>query len=141
MTFKRASTIIGPPANALAEALESVTDEELQTVAEYNAQSYQLLYVSEQVAEKHGGIGGVEEEADSLFDYYHIDFLERDLLEDMLWLGEVGTFVTFLDHGIVIRAHTDCAAVFVALDVTASVDDVQITIENTLHETQRQTSD
>jgi len=84
------------------------------------------------VAEHHGGLGGVEEEADSLFDYYHIDFLERDLLADMLWLGEVGTFVTFFDHGIVVRAHTDSAAVFVALDVTASVDDVQITIENTL---------
>lgn len=89
MAFKRASTIVGPPANALAEALESVTDDELQTVAEYNAQSYELLYVSERVAEKHGGLDGVEEETDSLFDYYHIDFLERDLLEDILWLGEV----------------------------------------------------
>ena len=141
MTFKRASTIVGPPADALAEALESITDEELQAIAEYNARSYELLYVSERVAEKHGGIDGVEDEAASLFDYYHIDFLERDLLEDMLWLGEVGTFVTFLDHGIVVRAHTGCAAVFIALDVTASIDDVQITIENTLQRARPQGSD
>lgn len=134
MMFKRASSIIGSRANALAEGLEAVADDELQVIAEYDAQSYRLLYVSDRIAEKHGGLDGVEEEADSLFDYYHIDFLERDLLEDMLWLGEVGTFVTFLDHGIVVRAHTGCAGVFVALDVTASVDDVQITIQNTLHE-------
>ncbi len=134
MAFKRASTIVGPPADALADALESVAADELQMIAEYNAQSHELLFVSEQVAERHGGRDGIEDEADALFDYYHIDFLERDLLEDMLWLGEVQTFVTFLDHGIVVRAHTDSAAVFVALDVTASVDDVQITIENTLHE-------
>ena len=134
MAFKRASTIVGPSADALAEALESITTDELQMIAEYDAQSYQLLHVADRVGERHGGLDGVEGEAESLFDYYHIDFLERDLLEDMLWLGEVGTFVTFLDHGIVIRAHTGCAAVFVALDVTASVDDVQITIENTLSE-------
>ncbi|SFR87696.1 hypothetical protein SAMN05216559_0392 [Halomicrobium zhouii] len=137
MPFKRASTIVGPPADALADALESVAADDLQVIAEYDAQSYQLLHVADDVAEQHGGLDGVEDQADSLFDYYHIDFLERDLLADMLWLGEVGTFVTFLDHGIVVRAHTDSAAVFVALDVTASVDDVQITIENTLHEPDR----
>jgi len=133
MPFKRASTIVGPRADALAEALESVAADDLQMIAEFDARSYQLLYVDDDVAEQHGGLDAVEAEADSLFDYYHIDFLERDLLADMLWLGEVGTFVTFLDHGIVVRAHADCAAVFVALDVTASVDDVQITIENTLY--------
>ena len=134
MPFNRASTIVGPPADALAEALECVTEDQLQVLAEYDSQSYQLLYVADRVAESHGGIDGVEEEAGSLFNYYHIDFLERDLLADMLWLGEVGTFVTFLDHGIVVRAHARGAAVFIALDVTASVDDVQITIENVLHE-------
>ena len=137
MAFKRASSIVGPRGDALAEALESVVTDELRILAEYDAQSYRLLYVDDRIAEDHGGLDGVEEEAESLFDYYHIDFLERDLLRDMLWLGEVGTFVTFLDHGIVVRAHTDCAAVFIALDVTASVDDVQITVENTLREPQR----
>ena len=134
MSFKRPSTVIGPSADFLAEALESIAADDLQVIAEYSGQTYELLYASDRVAEKHGGINSLEEEADSLFDYYHIDFLERDLLEDMLWLGEVRTFVTFLDHGITIRAHTESAAVFIAVDITASIDDIQITIQNTLQE-------
>ena len=133
MSHKRASTIVGPAADALVDTLESVAADELQVVAEYDAQTYRLLHVADRIAEKHGGLDGVEGTADSLFNYYHIDFLERDLLKDTFCFGEVDTFVTFYDHGIVVRAHADAAAVFVALDVTASIDDVQVTIENTLH--------
>jgi hypothetical protein len=132
MSLKRSSTIVGPRADVLADALESVVGDELQMVAEYDARSYRLLHVADSVEAQCGGIDAVEGEAESLFNYYHIDFLERDLLADVLWLGEVNTFVTYLDHGIVVRATGDSAAVFVALDVTASVDDVQITIQNTL---------
>lgn len=132
MASKTVSTIIGSSANTLAEALEAVVEDELQVIAEYDSQSYELLYVSDWLLEKHGGLDEVEEEADAVFNYYHLDFLERDLLEDMLWLGEVGMFVTFLDHGIIVRANTDTAGIFIALDVTASVDDVQMTIQNTL---------
>lgn len=134
MTSKRASTTIGDPADELSEALESIAEADLHIVAEYNTTSYELLYVSDEVLDSHGDLESVENEAANFFDYYHLDFLERGLLQDMLWLGEVNTFVTFLDHGIVVRAQIDAAAVFIALDVTASVDDVQITIQNTLFE-------
>jgi hypothetical protein len=134
MTSKRASTIIGDPADELSEALESIAEDDLHIVAEYNTASYELLYVSDEVLASHGDLESVENEADAFFDYYHLDFLERSIIQDMLWLGEVNTFVTFLDHGIVVRAQIDAAAVFIALDVTASVDDVQITIQNTLFE-------
>lgn len=132
MISKTASTIIGPSATALTDALEAVLGDELQVVAEYDSESYELLYVADWILEEHGGWDEVETEADAVFNYFHLDFLERDLLEDLLWLGEVGTFVTFLDHGIIVRANMDTAGVFIVLDVTASVDDVQITIQNTL---------
>ena len=135
MPRKAASTIVGPPADALAEALESVAGDDLQLIAEYNSQRYEFLHVSDWILERHGGMEGVEEQSSSLFNYFHLDVLERDLLGDMLWLGEVGTFVTFLDHGIIVRAQTDANGIYVALDVTASVDDVQITIQNVLEET------
>ena len=135
MAHKRASTMLGSPGDSLTEALEAVVGDDLQIIAEYDGQSYELLHVSEQITEKHGGLEGVEEEAGSLFDYYHLDFLERDLLRDTLWLGEVETFVTFLDHGIILRTHTDSAAAFIAMDITGSIDDVQITIQNALQDT------
>lgn len=134
MSYKSPSTIVGPPANALAEGLESVVGDELQLVAEYDSTRYDVLYAAEHVLDDHGGVDGVEAEVAALFPYYHLDFLQQDLVEDMLWLGEVGTFVTFLDHGIVVRAQREANGVFVVLDVTASVDDVQITIQNTLHD-------
>ncbi|MFW5950321.1 MAG: hypothetical protein ACOCR6_03120 [archaeon] len=129
-----ASTIIGPPANELAEALESVVDDELQVIAEYDSSSYNLLFVADQLLEPHGSLESIRSEADTLFNYFHLDFLERELLEDLLWLGDVGTYVTFLDHGIIIRAQTDNAGAYIVMDVPASVDDVQIIIQNTLHD-------
>lgn len=137
MSFRAASTIIGPSANELAEAVESVAGDELRLIAEYDSTSYEFLYVDDALVDSFGGLDAVEAETDALFNYFHLDFLERELLEDMLWLGEVGTYVTFLDHGIVVRAHTDGTGVYIVLDVAASVDDVQLTIENTLHDGQR----
>lgn len=134
MSLKTPSTIIGPPANSLSEALESVFDDELQMVTEYDSNSHELLYVSDWFLNQHGGIDSVKAETDDLFNYYHLDFLERDFLADMLPLGEVETFVTFLDHGTVLRAQMDDAGVCVVLDVSASIDDAQITIQNALIE-------
>lgn len=132
MTLKAPSTIIGEPADALAEALESVVGDELQLVAEYDPRDYKLLYASEWLVKNCGGIEAIRQEAEDLFSYYHLDFLERRLLRDVLWLGDVGTYVTFLDHGIVVRAQRADTGVFVLVDVSASVDDVQVTIQNTL---------
>lgn len=134
MSTKTASIIIGPPADTLAEALESVFDGELQMIAEYDSKSYEVLYASDWFLNQHGGLDSVEADADHLFDYFHLDFLERDLLSDMLSLGDVGIFVTYLDHGTIVRALTDDAGIFVVLDTSASVDDARITIENTIME-------
>jgi|GEM_PF-1342069 len=132
MSYKSSSTIVGPPADALAEGLESVAGDDLQLVAEYDSARYDVLFASERLLDDRGGVDGMSAAFDAMFPYYHLDFLQRELVEDMLWLGEVGTYVTFLDHGIVVRAQREESGVFVVLDVTASVDDVQVTIQNTL---------
>lgn len=132
MASKAASTIIGPSATALTDALEAVAADELQVVAEYDPESYEILYVADWIVEEYGGEDEIEAELDAAFDYFHLDFLERDLLDELLWLGEVGTFVTFLDQGIVVRANMNTAGVFIVLDPAASVDAVQETIQHTL---------
>lgn len=132
MSHKSPSTIVGPPADALVEGLESVVGEELQLVAEYDPTTYDVLYASERLLARQGGTDGMNAEVSGLFPYYHLDFLQRELIEDLLWLGEVGMYVTYLEHGNVVRAQFEDSGVFVVLDTSASIDDVHVTIENAL---------
>lgn len=138
MPYKSPSTIVGADADALAEALESVAGDELQLVAEYDPVAYDVLYVADSLLDHDGQLDGVLDDLEGLFPYYHLDFLQRKLVHDILWLGEVGTYVTFLERGIVVRAHNENDGVFVVLDASASIDDVQVAIENTFGEQSRQ---
>jgi hypothetical protein len=132
MEYKSPSTIVGPPADALADALESVVGEDLDVIAEYDTDTFELLYVTEDRYDRQGTVDAVTAEFEGLYSYYHLDFLQRDLVEDLHWLGEIGTYVTYLEHGMVVRAPYEGNGVIVVLDVGASIDDVQVTIENTL---------
>ncbi len=136
MDYRSPSTIVGPPADALADALEAVVGDDLELLAEYDTDTFELLYVTEDRFDSHGTVDGVAAEFEDLYSYYHLDFLQRTLVEDIHWLGEVGTYVTYLEHGTVVRAPHQGNGVIVVLDTGASVDDVQVTIENTLGETE-----
>lgn len=132
MGYRRASTIVGPPVNALVDALGPIGGGDLRLVAEFDATSRRLLYVSDRVADRRGGPDGLEPAADALLEYYRVDSLERDRSGDLLRLGDAETFVTYFDRGVAVRTHVDDAALLVALEDAAHVDDVRSAVRDVL---------
>ncbi|WP_226021899.1 hypothetical protein [Halomicrobium salinisoli] len=134
MPVKKSSQIIGSDADSLTEALESIAAEELQLVIEYDNSTHNTLYLSDRLVDDSDNTDPTHEQVEDIFEYYYIDFLERDLLEDMIWLGDVNIFATFFDAGVIFRAQKDSAAIFIVMDHPLSIDDIQITIQNAFYE-------
>ena len=126
--------LIGTPGDDLVEALKSVVAEDLRVVGEYNASTYNLLYVSDDVLRDYGNTEDLRATADQVHRNYHLDQFERSFLESELPYGDLATLVAYFDEGLVLRTFTSTAEVYIATDLGASVDDMLEIIRNALEQ-------
>jgi hypothetical protein len=107
-------------AAAIAAARESLGDD-LRTVAEYDADDYNLIYIAAWLRDRLGE-EGVEETARQLHGYVHLDFVERDLFGDLTPVaGEVRTNITRLEHATFVRYLVGDAGIFLSVDPDADL--------------------
>ena len=120
-------------AAAIAAARESIGDD-VRTVAEYDADDYNLIYVAGWLRERLGE-EGVEETTRQLHGYVHLDFVERDLFGDLTPdAGEVRTNITRLEHATFVRYLVGDAGIFLSVepdtDLTALCEAIDAALES-----------
>jgi hypothetical protein len=122
---EQASTLIGSDADAARERVLDVAGADVRVVAEYSGTEYQLLHVDEAVVEDYGGEAGLRQQAERLYSYINVDFVERQLFGDIApRFGEVETLVTRMSDGIIVRHFVGDCAFYVGLQGDADVDHV-----------------
>lgn len=121
-------------AAAIAAARESLGDD-IRTIAEYDTDDYEVLYISEWLRERLGE-EGVEETTRQLHGYVHLDFVERDLYGDLTPdAGAVRTNITRLEHATFVRYLVGDAGIFLSVapdaDLTALCEAMDAALEAT----------
>jgi hypothetical protein len=104
MPERNRSTLTAFDADAAVEAALDEVGDDLLVAAEYTADEFELLYLSDAVVEIYDGRAGVQDVAEQLHRYLNLDFEERTLFEDLYPPAEDAYgFVTHTDYATVIR--------------------------------------
>jgi len=105
---------------AIAAARENLGDD-LRAVAEYDAEDCNVLYISEWLRDRLGE-AGVEETTRQLHGYAHLDFVERDLFDELTPdAGDVRTNITRLERVTFVRYLVGDAGIFLSVDPDADL--------------------
>jgi hypothetical protein len=103
----------------LAELRETVEDD-LRAFVEYDAQTYNTLFMADRVIAQFGGEDNVEQFADKLHENYRLDFTEKQMYEDVYAeLGTVRAFSVFFEENAIFRFVGDSTGLYVSLELDA----------------------
>lgn len=102
----------------------------LQIVAEYNTESYNDLYVSDDVIEELGGQDEYDKQRKKIEDFLRMDYIDRHAYGDIVpRAGDSDLFVTQAANVLLIRLFVDDDALFVSVErdgsIGASIDTVE----------------
>jgi hypothetical protein len=123
MALTRDSTVVSFDADAALEAALDVIGEDLRVCSEYDMHDYRILYVADRLVDLIGSEEAIEELAEELHSYVHIDFIERELFEEMAPTGgSVEAYVTRMEEIIIVRCLTDEEGVYFALERGVDLD-------------------
>jgi len=104
MSAREPSTLVGFDADAACDRLLEAVGDDLLVCAEYTAEDYQLLYVSDALLAEYGSEETMTETADAIHRYIDLDFRERELFLDLYpTVEDVEALVTVTDRRFVAR--------------------------------------
>ncbi|NIC00985.1 hypothetical protein [Halobacterium sp. R2-5] len=102
----------------------------LQIVAEYNTDTYNDLYVSDDVIDEFGGSDNYEDQRQKIEEFLRMDFLDRHAYGDIVpGAGDSELFVTLAANVLLVRFFQHDDALFVSVERNGSVGHVIDTIE------------
>jgi len=116
-------------AEAAVAAARERSDDRVLVGAEYTVDEFQMLYASDRVLDEYESTGVLDDVADRLHSYMHVDFTERELFEDLYPPAEeTRGFVTYTDYTTVVRVLDGMEGLYVSFEpavaVTPIVDEI-----------------
>ncbi len=103
-------------ADRVLESIRAICGEQVLSFAEYDAQTYNIMYMSDGMAAQFDDRGEIEDLSDRIHSDYRLDFTERDMYEDVYGeLGEVRAFSVFFDRSAIFRFVGDRTGLYVSL--------------------------
>lgn len=119
---------------AALEALEDRMEGPLYTLVRFDADDFEVLYVSEQTYEMYADESAMYEHFDRIFDYVGIDFAEKALFTDVLLsgAGSVRYMTTSLDTVKVVRVYEDARGIFLGVPPSEPVPPLVDVVEDKL---------
>jgi hypothetical protein len=116
----QSSTISEYDANAVLSVVDETAGEQLRAFAEYDDESYNVLYLADAVDQEYADAAEFEETADALHADYRLDFTEKRIHEEVYSdMGEVRAFAVFLSDQAVFRFVGRESGLYVSLALDA----------------------
>lgn len=95
---------------------------DLQIIAEYNAETYNDLFVSDDVIEEIGGQDDYDEQRTKIEDFLRLDFIDRHAYGDIVpRAGESDLFVTQAANVLLIRLFVEENGLFVSVERNGTI--------------------
>lgn len=118
--IRNSSTLDGFDADAVLEELQEIVGEKLRVFAEYNAETYNIIYLDEKMADRLGESVDIGSFAERIHDDYRLDFTEKRMYEDVYAeFGEVRAFAVFFARNAIFRFVGETTGLYVSLDLDA----------------------
>lgn len=126
MSISNASTVVTFDADAAREAIEAVLEGPLYSLVEYDAESFNPLYVDEETVALYEDEADMQEHFDQIHSYVHLDFAEMDLFVDELLpvANRVDYIATGLDVLTFVRIYVGQEGLFIAVDPDEPVEPI-----------------
>jgi hypothetical protein len=129
--MQRAPEMVDGDVAAMFAAVERIAGDDLRAFVEYDAETYNPVYIAPMVVEEYGEDGDVTAFADTIHSYVKLDFSEREMYRELYDRGTDGMgFATFLEGSIVVRYVFDETALYVSLTAAESPKEVIRAIES-----------
>jgi len=123
--LQREPALTGFDARAVGDAVADATGDGLRAFVEYDEQTYNLLYIRDDVVGELGGQEAFGALADELHSDYRLDFTQQELYEEIYGeLGNVRAFVVVMDRATLLRFVGDDAGLYVSVEPSVSVQAV-----------------
>ncbi|MDS0476770.1 hypothetical protein [Natrinema sp. 1APR25-10V2] len=112
-------------ADAILEKILEICGDQVHSFAEYDAETYNIIYMSEQMADQFDGEDDIAELSDRIHSDYRLDFTEKEMYEDVYGeLGEVRAFSVFFDQNAIFRFVGERTGLYVSLAPDAPFNQV-----------------
>lgn len=129
MTHTQSSDLSAVDADAVLSRVQATAGDHLRAFVEYDAETYDILYLTDRAIAEFGGEERVDEFADRLYSNYRLDFNEKQMHEDLYEeFGVVRAFGVFFADSAVLRFVDDVTGLYVSLDMDAPFDEVIDTV-------------
>lgn len=127
MVVSESSTLVDFDADAALSAVREVDEEAVHLCVEYTPEEFHTLYADGVTMALYGNRDEMVDHFEEVHSYVHIDFTEKDLFSEIFrGAGEVRSFVTYMDHVVLVRFLIGQQGLFVStdpdVDVTALVE-------------------
>lgn len=135
MSVTRDSGVVGFDADAAVAAARAVAGDDLRVAAEFDVDDYRILYVADGVMEAYGSEAPIRETADRLHSYIHLDFVERELFEEIAsGAGRLETYVTRMEAYTFVRHLVGSEGLFLSLDTGTALEPLLEAIDDAVSE-------
>jgi hypothetical protein len=130
MVVSEESRLVDFDAAAALAAARDVDEAAVRLCVEYTAEEFHTLYADETTMALYGDREEMRSHFEEVHSYVHIDFTEKDLFTEVFkGAGEVRSFVTYMDHVVLLRFIVGQQGLFVStdphMDVTALVEAIE----------------
>jgi quinol monooxygenase YgiN len=126
--------IVSMDVEAIVAALRERAGESLYTVVEFDADSFNTVYVSPAAREFYEDEAAMQAHFSDIHAYVHLDLVEQDLFTTELFplADEVRYVSTAMDYLTVVRVYADGEGIFFAVEEDTLVPELVGAIENAL---------
>lgn len=134
MEISEDSTLADLDADAALAAAKKVANGGIHLCIEYSSEEFQTLYADELTMSMYGDeCEEMRDHFEEVHSYVHIDFTERDLFSELFrGAGNVRSFVTYMDHVVLVRVLVGQQGLFLTTDPDADVTALVEAIESEL---------
>lgn len=133
MSVTRESGVVGFDADAAVGVVRELADGDLRVAAEFDMEDYRLLYIADEVLELYDGEEPIQEAAARLHSYIHLDFVERELFEEIASeAGQLETYVTRMEHHTFVRHLVGREGLFLSLETGTDLEPLLAAIDDVL---------
>jgi hypothetical protein len=121
------------PASVLAAAREAAGGDRIRVCVVYDDSDFETVFVDDGVDSAYEGPEDRADHFGQIHDYVHLDFVERELFEEMIPDPEgVRAFVTYMGSLIAIRVVVGGQGVFLSVTPDAAVSEIVDAVERAL---------
>jgi hypothetical protein len=130
MVVSEDSTLVDFDADAALSAAREVDQEGVRLCVEYTPEEFHTLYADEVTMALYGNREEMVDHFEEVHSYVHIDFTEKDLFTEVFkGAGEVRSFVTYMDHVVLLRFIVGQQGIFLSTDPNVDVTELVKAVE------------